>query len=392
MFLRTIKPSESSSFLLLGPRGTGKSTLLRERFAGRRTIWVDLLDPDMEHRLSLQPAALRELIAATPAVEWVVIDEIQKVPALLDVVHGCIEGPLGKDRGVRFAMTGSSARRLKRGAVNLLAGRAFVYHLFPLTARELGPAFDLLQCLRFGALPATLAFAADADRAEFLRAYARTYLKEEVWNEQLIRRLDPFRRFLEVAAQCNGEILNLSNIARDVGVDHKTVGSYFEILEDTLLGFMLEPWHASVRKRQRQAPKFWWFDAGVARALAGTLTVDIVPRSGGFGRAFEHFVITEFIRAADYARSDFRFFYLRTKDDAEIDLIVERPGRPPALVEIKSTDRVEARHIRDLQRFLPDFPNATALCLSRDPLRRQIGDVLALPWQEGLAELGLAGP
>lgn len=247
--------------------------------------------------MSLQPAALRELIAATPAVEWVVIDEIQKVPALLDVVHGCIEGPLGKDRGVRFAMTGSSARRLKRGAVNLLAGRAFVYLLFPLTARELGPAFDLLQCLRFGTLPATLAFAADADRAEFLRAYARTYLKEEVWSEQLIRRLDPFRRFLEVAAQCNGEILNLSNIARDVGVDHKTVGSYFEILEDTLLGFMLEPWHASIRKRQRQAPKFWWFDAGVARALAGTLTVDVVPRSGGFGRGFEHLVIAEIVRA-----------------------------------------------------------------------------------------------
>lgn len=120
------------------------------------------------------------------------------------------------------------------------------------------------------------------------------------------------------------------------------------------------------------------------------MTVDLVPRSGGFGRGFEHFVIAEIVRAADYARSDFRVFYLRTKDDAEIDLLVERPGRPPALVEIKSTDRVEARHIRDVTRFLPDFPGATAICLSRDPLRRQIGEVLALPWQEGLAELGLA--
>lgn len=390
MLPRSIKISDSSSFLLLGPRGTGKSTLLRERFSGRPTIWVDLLDPETEHRYSLRPGSLHEVIAATPAAEWVVIDEIQKVPALLDVVHGCIEGPLGKNRGVRFAMTGSSARRLKRGAVNLLAGRAFVYHLFPLTARELGSSFDLSTCLRFGTLPAALAFNADTDRAEFLRAYARTYLKEEVWSEQLIRRLDPFRRFLEVAAQCNGEILNLSNVARDVGVDHKTVGSYFQILEDTLVGFMLEPWHASVRKRQRQAAKFWWFDAGVARALAGTLTVDIVPRSGGFGRAFEHFVITEIIRAAEYARNDFRFSYLRTKDDAEIDLIVERPGCPPALVEIKSTDRVEPRHVRDLRRFLPDFPGATALCLSRDPLRRQIGDVLAVPWHEGLAELGMS--
>jgi len=389
MIPRVVSPSESSSFLLLGPRGSGKSTLLRERFADRSTLWVDLLDPETEHRYSLQPSTLRDRITASPTADWVVIDEIQKVPALLDVVHGCIEGALGKHRRVRFAMTGSSARRLKRGAVNLLAGRAFVYNLHPLTARELGPDFDLIQCLRFGTLPATLAFTADGDRAEFLRAYGRTYLREEVWGEHLIRRLDPFRRFLEVAAQCNGEIINFSNIARDVGVDHKTVASYFEILEDTLLGFMLEPWHASVRKRQRQAPKFWWFDPGVARALAGTLTVDIVPRSGGFGRAFEHFVMLEIIRAADYARSDFRFSYLRTKDDAEIDLIVERPGQPAALVEIKSTDRVEARHVRDLHRFLPDFPGAMPLCLSRDPLRRQLGDVLALPWQEGLTALGL---
>lgn len=389
MVQRLISLSESSSFLLLGARGTGKSTLLRERFADRPTVWVDLLEPELEERLSRRPAALRELIAATPAADWVVIDEIQKVPALLDIVHGCIEGSLGRGRRVRFAMTGSSARRLKRGAVNLLAGRAFVYHLFPLTSRELGSAFDLSRCLRFGTLPATLAFDTDSDRAEFLRAYARTYLREEVWSEHLIRRLDPFRRFLEVAAQCNGEILNFSNIARDVGVDHKTVASYFEILEDTLLGFMLEPWHSSVRKRQRQSPKFWWFDAGIARALSGLLTVDIVPRSGGFGRAFEHLVIVEIMRAADYARSDFRFFYLRTKDDAEIDLIIERPGCPPTLVEIKSTERVEPRHVRDLQRFLPDFPGATALCLSRDPMRRRINGVLALPWQEGLAELGI---
>lgn len=388
MVPRAISFGDSSSFLLLGPRGTGKSTLLRERFAGRPALWLDLLDPDTEDRLAIRPAALRQQIDAATAIEWVVIDEIQRVPKLLDVVHACVEDR-GRSRRVRFAMTGSSARRLKHGAVNLLAGRAFVHHLFPLTSRELGSAFDLARCLRFGSLPATLGFDKEADRNEFLRAYARTYLREEVWSEHLIRRLDPFRRFLEVAAQCNGEILNFSNIARDVGVDHKTVASYFEILEDTMLGFMLEPWHASVRKRQRKAPKFWWFDPGVARALAGTLTVDLVPSSRGFGRAFEHFVILEIVRAADYARADYRFSYLRTKDDAEIDLIVERPGRPPMLVEVKSAERVEPRHVRDLVRFLPDFPGAEAVCLSRDPIRRKIGPVLAVPWQEGLVEIGL---
>ena len=389
MFPRTLSISESSSLLLLGPRGTGKSTLLREHFGARATLWIDLLDPELEHRYSLRPGELRERIDAASAVDWVVIDEIQKVPSLLDVVHAAIEQPRPGGRRVRFAMTGSSARKLKRGAVNLLAGRAFVRHLFPLTSRELGSAFELSTCLRFGTLPTVFSFTAEADRSSYLRAYARTYLREEVWAEHVIRRLDPFRRFLEVAAQANGEILNCSNIARNIGVEHKTVASYFEILEDTLLGFMLEPWHASVRKRQRQSPKFWWFDPGVCRALAGTLTVDLVPRTGGYGRAFEHFVILEIVRASDSCQNDYRFSYLRTKDDAEIDLIIDRPGRPPALIEIKSTDRVEPRHVRDLSRFLPDFPGADAYCFSRDPLRKRIDGVLVVPWEEGLAELGL---
>ena len=389
MFPRAISISESSSLLLLGPRGTGKSTLLREHFGARATLWIDLLDPELEHRYSLRPGELREQIDAASAVDWVVIDEIQKVPPLLDVVHAAIEQPRSGGRRVRFAMTGSSARKLKRGAVNLLAGRAFVRHLFPLTSRELGSAFELSAALRFGTLPTVFAFTSEADRSSYLRAYARTYLREEVWAEHVIRRLDPFRRFLEVAAQANGEILNCSNIARDIGVDHKTVASYFEILEDTHLGFMLEPWHASVRKRQRQSPKFWWFDPGVCRALAGTLTVDLVHRTGGYGRAFEHFVILEIVRARDYCQNDYRFSYLRTKDDAEIDLIIDRPGRPPALIEIKSTDRVEPRHVRDLARFLPDFPGADAYCFSRDPLRKRIDGVLAVPWEEGLAELGM---
>ena len=216
-----------------------------------------------------------------------------------------------------------------------------------------------------------------------------TYLKEEVWAEHLIRKLDPFRRFLGVAAQCNGEILNYSNIARDIGADHKTVSSYFEILEDTLLCFLLEPYHASVRKRQRQSPKFFFFDPGVTRALSGTLNVELVTSTYGFGRAFEHFVLLEMVRLSDYRQKDYKFSYLRTKDGAEIDLIVERPGRNMVLVEIKSTDHVDERDTRDLSRFLPDFPGAEAFCLSRDKVRKRIGDVLAVPWQDGLEELGL---
>ncbi len=349
-------------------------------------LWIDLLEPEQEMRYALRPDQLADQIRAglSPG-DWVVIDEIQKVPKLLDVVHGAIE-----KHGVHFALTGSSARKLKTTSVNLLAGRAFVNHLFPLTHREWGDHFDLERCLHFGALPGLLRFTTDEERKAFLRAYALTYLKEEVWAEQLIRKLDPFRRFLAVAAQCNGEIVNCANVARDVGADNKTVDSYFEILEDTLLGIRLDPYHASIRKRQRQAPKFFFFDTGVLRALNGTLNVALVPGTYAFGKAFEHFVFLEMIRLNEYRRADYRFSYLRTKDGAEIDLIIERPGRSPALVEIKSTDRVDERDTREITRFLPDFTNAEAYCLSRDPVRKRIGQVLAVPWQEGLRDIGLA--
>ena len=385
MIPRIQNPMRSNSFFLFGARGTGKSTLLRQFFAGDKTLWIDLLDPEQQNRYAVRPDELAQQVrAGLGELDWVVIDEIQKAPRLLDVVHSTIE-----THGTRFALTGSSARKLKRDSVNLLAGRAFVYHLFPLTSRELGDAFDLTRALHHGTLPGLLRLTSDEERKAFLRAYALTYLKEEVWAEQFIRKLDPFRRFLAVAAQCNGEILNYSNIARDIGADHKTVASYLEILEDTLLGFLLEPYHESVRKRQRQAPKFFFFDPGVARALSGTLNVELVSSTYGFGRTFEHFVLSEIVRLSDYRQKDYRFSYLRTKDGAEVDLIVERPGSRTALVEIKSTDRVDERDIRDLCRFLPDFPGAEAFCLSRDKARKRIGDVLAVPWQEGLEELGL---
>ncbi len=385
MIPRLLNPLLTNSFFLFGARGTGKSTLLRQLFAADQPVWIDLLDPEQENRYAIRPGELLEQIqAGLDRLDWVVIDEIQKIPKLLDVVHAAIE-----THGIRFALTGSSARKLKRNSVNMLAGRAFVYHLFPLTSIELGDTFDLARAMHYGTLPGLRSFTSDDERKAFLRAYALTYLKEDVWFEHLIRRLDPFRRFLEIAAQCNGEIVNCSNIARDIGTDHKTVSSYFEILEDTLLGFLLDPYHASVRKRQRQAPKFFFFDPGVTRALGGTLNVELAPGTHAFGKAFEQFVLLEIVRLSNYGQKDYRFSCLRTKDGAEIDLIVDRPGSKPALVEIKSSDRVDERDIRELSRFLPDFPGAEAFCFSRDKVRKKIGDVLAVPWQAGLEELGL---
>ncbi|MEW6368822.1 MAG: AAA family ATPase [Acidobacteriota bacterium] len=371
--------------MLFGPRGTGKSTFLRRRFTNRNAMWLDLLDPEQEDRYARRPAELAEHLRATASPpEWVVIDEVQKVPRLLDVVHAEIE------RGVvKFALTGSSARRLKRHDTNLLAGRASVYHLFPFTATELGDAFSLDSALRFGTLPGLQNCTTEADRNAFLRAYALTYLKEDIWAEHLVRVLDPFRRFLDVSAQVNGEVVNYTNIARDVGADVKTVQSYFQILEDTLVGFPLEPFHRSVRKRQTHALKFYLFDPGVRRALARMLTLDLLPGTGEHGRAFEHFIVVEALRRSAYLQNDYAFSYLRTKDGAEVDLIVERPGMAMALVEIKSKDRVDERDTRSLERFLADMPEAQGLCLSRDPVAKLIGNVRALPWNEGLRELGL---
>ena len=385
MINRHLSPGSERSFFLFGARGTGKSTFLRHYFENEEVLWIDLLLPEVEDRYASRPQILAEQIAAmADTAGWVVIDEVQKVPKLLDVVHARIEAT-----GTRFAITGSSARKLKRGGVNLLAGRAFVSHLYPFTSSELGDAFDLDAALAYGTLPGHLALKNAADKADFLRAYALTYLKEEVWGEHLVRKLDPFRAFIEVAAQCNGELINYSRIARDVGVDTKTVQSYFQILEDTLVAYMLEPYHRSVRKRQSQAPRFYLFDTGVCRALSRTLNVPLNHGTYAYGRAFEHFIVTEIFRRSDYLKTDFRFSYLRTKDGAEIDLVIERPGQSTALVEIKSSDRVDRTDLRHLKALSDDIPNSCAMCLCTESLARVVDGVRVLPWNQGLTEIGL---
>jgi predicted AAA+ superfamily ATPase len=379
MIQRLFKPPHHS-FFLFGPRGTGKSTLLKSTLKGDTVLTLDLLDPAQEDLYARSPQTLKEKWAALkkkPA--WILIDEVQKVPRLLNVVHQMIE-----DHGVLFALTGSSPRKLKRGAANLLAGRAFVYSLFPLTSVEMANRFELNEALTWGTLPKILHLSSNEDKKEFLRAYALIYLKEEVVAEQLVRNLTPFRHFLEVAAQCNGQVLNYSKIAADVGADVKTVQSYFRILEDTLVGISLPAFHLSVRKRQRTHPKFYFFDTGVKRALEHTLDQTLYPKTFSYGFAFEHFVIIELHRLADYRRCDWSFSYFQTTDGGEIDLVVDRPGKPRLLIEIKSTDRIEERDVTPLNRFKKDIPQSEAYCLSMDPTPKKIGGTLCLPWNLAL--------
>jgi uncharacterized protein len=385
MVPRILNPTKTNSYFLFGPRGTGKTTLVKALFRPDEALFIDLLDPSEEDLFSRSPGELEARIRAQPpATGWVVIDEVQKAPRLLDLVHKLVESSPR-----RFVMTGSSSRKLRRGASNLLAGRAFVYQLHPLTHRELGAAFDLDRALRWGTLPRVHQLEDSSDRDQYLRAYSFTYLKEEIVAEQVIRKLDPFRQFLQVAAQDNGKIVNFSKIAEDVGADTKTVQSYFSILEDTLVGILLPPYHASIRKRQRANPKFYLFDPGVKRALDRPLGIPLQEGTYAFGCAFEHFVILEALRLSSYRANDWAFSYLRTKDDAESDLVIERPGLPTAIVEIKSTRTVRERDAAPLQRFIPDFGSCEACCLSQDPHEKKLGEVWCFPWQEGLAKLGL---
>lgn len=379
---RLLSLPKDHSFFLFGARNTGKSTLLAAEYSTQESILIDLLDSKTEERFSRDPDELYQIVLALPEhIKYVIIDEIQKAPALLDTVHR-----LMKDTNKYFILTGSSARKLKHGGANLLAGRAFVFHLFPLTSVELADDFDLDRALQWGTLPQLLSYQSDMERQEFLHAYAHTYLKEEIWGEHIIRKLDPFRRFLEVAAQNNGKIINFNNIAKDVGIDDKTIRSYYQILEDTLIGFFLDSFHHSFRKRLAQKPKFYFFDTGITRALAHLATVPLAPQTSVYGEAFEHFIILECMRLANYYRLNYRFSYLRTMADAEIDLIIERPGKPLLLIEIKSSKQVKPEDISTFIRLSKDIEKSEAICLCQDQYAKKIAHVLVLPWQQALAQ------
>ncbi|HLP16244.1 MAG TPA: AAA family ATPase [Bacteroidota bacterium] len=384
MFHRLVNPLRTSSFFLFGPRGTGKTTFLNGFFDPNTAVYIDLLRLDEEDAFLRNPAELEQRVKGLASdVEWVVIDEIQRIPRLLDSVHRLIElSP------IKFALTGSSGRKLKRGASNLLAGRAYVNHLHPLTLGELGTEVPITEIMQWGSLPKSVNVTTSREKQEYLRSYAHTYLHEEIAAEQVVRKLDPFRNFLEIAAQCNGTPINMTKIGRDVGADVKTVQSYFTILEDTMMGFLLPVWHRSIRKRQIAHPKFYFFDPGIKRALDRTLTQEIYDGSYSFGNAFEHIVILELLRLNDYFRCDYRFSFLRTAGGVEVDLVIDRPGKPVAFVEIKSSMNITENDCATLNTMIADVPDSAPYCISRDPHRKKIGEVMCVPYMEAARELG----
>ena len=386
MIPRLVKYSKTKSFFLFGGRATGKSSYLQKQwsrlFNKNEIFWIDLLEPEKEREFNLRPFRLTEqILALKNPPRFIVIDEIQKAPKLLDVAHYLIQ-----KKNMKFALTGSSIRKLKHGSANLLAGRAFLYKLFPITFLELKDKFDLSAVLQFGSLPEIFNLSVKKDKIRYLNSYIHTYLKEEIVSEQIIRNIEPFRYFLEVAGQCNGLILNHSKIAREAGINYKSCQRYFEILEDTLLGFHLPAFSMSIRKQQNKAPKFYLFDLGVARALAGLIDVKIQPATYSFGQCFEHLVIAEAYRLNEYFETNYKMSYFHSKDGLEIDLILQK-GQKKILIEIKSKNKTVSDDLKSLKLVKKDIPSAKSFLLSLDKTARKEDGIFIFHWKEGLKKI-----
>ncbi len=314
---------DNNAFFLWGPRKTGKTTLLRQQFPQAKVY--DLLDTKLVTRLTLNPSLLREQILAEPP-ELVVIDEVQKVPFLLDEIHWCLENTKTK-----FILSGSSARKLKRDAANLLGGRAWRYELFPLTTAELQNP-DLSRILNHGLIPQHYL----SEKPErFLEAYVADYINEEIQTEARLRNMPSFARFLKAFAFSHGELINYANIARDCGVSPKTVRGYFELLEETLLGHRLMPWKKQKDRRLIVTDKFYFFDVGLVRALRDMILIQ--PKTTEFGRAFEHFLIEEVRAYLSCRQKKLPMTFWRTTSDHEVDLIL---GDCEVAIEFKATENI----------------------------------------------------
>jgi len=378
---RTLNLPQLNSFFLLGPRQVGKSTLIRETFSADDVMFYDLLESDQYFRLQASPWLLRGEVQSRPShKKRVVIDEIQRIPELLNEVHAMLEST---PTPPQFILSGSSARKLKRLNANLLAGRAWTFYLFPFTAQEIGSEFSLMKALALGTLPSVYLSAEKSESKRTLRSYVDTYLREEIELEAAARSLSGFLRFLIVAADSEGMLLNFSHIGRDVGIASSTAQEYFRILEDTLIGTLLLPYHHSKRKRLSRQPKFYFFDTGVRRAILRILDLELTPGTYEFGRTFESWIINETRRILHYNEKEVDLFHYRSEHGAEIDLILESPGRMVAAIEIKSSSSPSLVDVdKGFTSFKELVPNSQCICICTAPNRREEGGVLFLPWQE----------
>ncbi|QQR82003.1 MAG: ATP-binding protein [Deltaproteobacteria bacterium] len=354
---------ESKSIFLFGPRQTGKTYWLKKLFP--ESPFYNLLHADVFFRLNQKPHLIREEVLAKQNLNQpIIVDEIQKIPSLLDEIQSLIE-----DHKVKFILTGSSARKLKRSDTNLLGGRARVRHFYPLVSAEISH-FDLSKALNYGTLPSIY----NSDDPEWdLETYVGVYLQEEIKAEGLTRKIENFTRFLQIAALYNAEILNFANVSNDCAVPHRTVFEYFSILEDTLVGHLLPPYSKTKKRKAITTSKFYFFDVGVSNFLAGRK--NIKPKTELFGKTLEHFIYTEIKAYLSYRHDTRPLSYWHVQSDHEVDFLI---GDEVA-IEVKGTENVSERHMSGIKALSEEIKLKKKIIVSNDPHPRKVGDIMILP-------------
>jgi predicted AAA+ superfamily ATPase len=374
MYKRTIKLRsylQHKSLFLLGPRQTGKSTLLKSEFP--EATYIDLLESDTFRSLSRAPELLRQLVPKTQKL--VVIDEVQRLPSLLNEVQLMLD----RDPALRFILTGSSARKLRRGNANLLGGRALFFNLFPLVSHELGGEDRILDQVSKGSLPSVI----DSKLAfEDLKAYVGVYLREEIQAEGLTRSIENFSRFLDFAAHLNAEQMNYTKIGNDAEIPPRTIKDYVKILEDTLVAHILPPYKPTKGRKTVSIEKFYFFDIGVANALLAKKHIE--KGTPDFGKALEHLIFLELHAYLQYTRSDRKLFYWRTNSQIEVDFVIDGT----VAIEVKGTGKVTSKDLKGLAALRDDAPIKTALVVCNESTRRESEDnVIIYPAFEFLKDL-----
>lgn len=367
----TLEEVKNDSVFLWGARQTGKSTLLKSLFPDAR--YYDLLKNEEFVRLNQHPEYLRQELTDYPPGELVIIDEVQKIPALLDEVHWLIT-----NRNIRFILCGSSARKLKRGNANMLGGRALRTVLFPFVSAEIRD-INLDHALNYGMLPRHYLIENPSRRIE---AYISNYLIEEIKAEALTRNLATFNRFMEIAAISCGEQLNFNNIASECGVSSPTIKEYFTILEDTMLGYMIPAFRKKVKRRLVQSPRFYYFDIGITNFLMKRTR--LTQGSPEYGKAFEHFIILELVAYLEYTNSRAELTYWRTSSGLEVDAVL---GDANVAIEIKSAREIQNHHLKGLKAFGEEYPGARKILVSNEKYARRVNDIELIPLHPFLEEL-----
>ncbi|MCL5771739.1 MAG: AAA family ATPase [Actinobacteria bacterium] len=375
MYTRIIKPPENKSFFLFGPRGTGKTTWVKENFPN--AAYIDLLESRIFIDLLADPQRLENFIPGN-FKDWIIIDEVQKIPELLNEVHRLIE-----KYKYKFILTGSSARKLRRKGQNLLAGRALNYSMHPLTTIELGKDFNLMHSLMYGNLPSAYV---ESNPQAYLESYIRTYLQEEIQQEGLTRNLGVFSRFLEAASFSQGSVLNISEVARECSIERKVVENYFIILEDLLLAYRIPVFSKRAKRRLIAHPKFYFFDIGVYRIIRPVGPLDSPEEVGGV--SCESLFFQELMAINDYLDLGYKIYYWRTSNEIEVDFVLYGKRGLKAF-EVKRKGKITSKDLRGLKAFLNDYPSAKAYFIYGGERQMHEGSIDIFPLEYTIKNLSV---